>query len=146
MYKFNIFDKIPVCKYNKNKQNNALSQNCYANLLDVCDYVFLLLHLTTFKIFLLFLAELKFCYLKKPYFVTMSTYQMAILLLFQAADSQSYNEIQESTKLNDEQLVKQVQSLVESKLLLTDNVSHFLCVILFHYSRAPIIRRSRDLG
>lgn len=66
-------------------------------------------------------AELKFCYLKKPYFVTMSTYQMSILLLFQNSDTQSYTELQENTKLNEEQLVKQVQSLVECKLLLTDN-------------------------
>lgn len=79
-------------------------------------------------------AELKFCYLKKPYFVTMSTYQMAILLLFQTADTQSYGEVQESTKLNDEQLVKQVQSLVESKLLLTDNVSYFLYALLLLFS------------
>lgn len=63
---------------------------------------------------------------------------MAILLLFQTADTQSYGEVQESTKLNDEQLVKQVQSLVESKLLLTDNVSFFLyafIVIIFVFVR-----------
>lgn len=59
---------------------------------------------------------------------------MAILLLFQTADTQSYGEVQESTKLNDEQLVKQVQSLVESKLLLTDNVSKILYALLLLFS------------
>ncbi|XP_054709882.1 cullin-2-like [Uloborus diversus] len=63
-------------------------------------------------------AELKLCYLKKPYIVTMGTYQMAVLLLFETADSLAYTEISESTKLNDEQLTKQLQSLQESKLLL----------------------------
>lgn len=49
---------------------------------------------------------------------------MAILLLFQNADTLSYAELQENTKLNDDQLVKQAQSLIECKLLLTENVSN----------------------
>ncbi|KAG8188555.1 hypothetical protein JTE90_007163 [Oedothorax gibbosus] len=63
-------------------------------------------------------AELKLGYLKKSYIVTMSTFQMAILLLYESADILPYSEIQENTKLSEEQLVKQIQSLVESKLLL----------------------------
>ncbi|CAL1289547.1 unnamed protein product [Larinioides sclopetarius] len=63
-------------------------------------------------------AELKLCYLKKSYIVTMSTYQMAILLLYERADVLSYGEILENTKLSDEQLSKQIQSLLESKLIL----------------------------
>ncbi|GIX95302.1 cullin-2 [Caerostris darwini] len=63
-------------------------------------------------------AELKLCYLKKSYIVTMSTYQMAILLLFETTDILTFSYILENTKLNSEQLVKQVQSLVEAKLIL----------------------------
>ncbi|KFM57787.1 Cullin-2, partial [Stegodyphus mimosarum] len=63
-------------------------------------------------------AELKLCYLKRPYIVTMSTYQMAILLLYETSDVLSYSDIQENTKLNDDQLGKQILSLIESKLLL----------------------------
>ncbi|XP_071038251.1 cullin-2 isoform X4 [Parasteatoda tepidariorum] len=65
-------------------------------------------------------AELKLGYLKKAYIVTMSTYQMAILLLYEKTDSLSYVDIQENTKLSDEQLSKQIQSLIESKLLISN--------------------------
>ncbi|PRD27356.1 UNVERIFIED_CONTAM: Cullin-2 [Trichonephila clavipes] len=67
------------------------------------------------------IAELKLCYLKKSYIVTMSTYQMAILLLYETADEVAYSEILENTKLSDEQLTKQIQSLLESKLLVSDS-------------------------
>lgn len=64
-------------------------------------------------------AELKLCYLKKSYIVTMSTYQMALLLLYERTDSVSYTEMKENTNLNDDQLGKQIQSLIESKLLIS---------------------------
>lgn len=63
-------------------------------------------------------AELKLCYLKKPYIVTMGTYQMALMLLYETADSLSFYDLQESTQLSDDQLTKQLQSLVEAKLLI----------------------------
>lgn len=66
-------------------------------------------------------AELKLCYLKKPYVVTMGTFQMAILLLFESTDSVSYHELQENTQLNSEQFQKHMQSLVETKLLLSSD-------------------------
>ncbi|XP_076327537.1 cullin-2-like isoform X2 [Tachypleus tridentatus] len=64
-------------------------------------------------------AEVKLCYLKKPYIVTMGTYQMGLLLLYESADTLSYKELQENTRLNDEQLVKHLQSLADAKLLIT---------------------------
>lgn len=64
-------------------------------------------------------AEIKLSYLKKTYIVTMGTFQMAILLLFEKSDSLTYQEVQESTQLNCEQLQKHVQGLLEAKLLLT---------------------------
>lgn len=39
-------------------------------------------------------GELKLTYLKKPYIITMQTYQMAILLLFEGVDVMSSKEIQ----------------------------------------------------
>lgn len=41
-------------------------------------------------------GELKLSYLKKPYIITMQTYQMAILLLFENVDAMSCKEIQVS--------------------------------------------------
>lgn len=52
--------------------------------------------------------------------VTMQTYQMAILLLFESTDSLHYKEIQDSLQLNKDMLQKHILSLVESKLLLAD--------------------------
>ena len=39
---------------------------------------------------ILFLGEIKFTYLKKPYIVTCTTYQMAILLLFNENEKMTY--------------------------------------------------------
>uniref|UniRef100_T1JK90 Cullin family profile domain-containing protein n=1 Tax=Strigamia maritima TaxID=126957 RepID=T1JK90_STRMM len=63
-------------------------------------------------------AELKLCYLKKPYIVTMGTFQMAIMLLFETSNTLTYQELCESTHLNQEHFHKHLQSLIESKLLL----------------------------
>lgn len=52
--------------------------------------------------------------------VTMQTYQMAILLLFESTDCLQYKEIQDSLQLNKDMLQKHILSLVESKLLLSD--------------------------
>ncbi|XP_066998802.1 cullin-2 [Anabrus simplex] len=64
-------------------------------------------------------AEVKLGYLKKPYQITMQTFQMAILLLFETTDSLSCKEIQDTLQLNTEQFSKHVASLLDSKLLLT---------------------------
>ncbi|UYV76581.1 CUL2 [Cordylochernes scorpioides] len=62
-------------------------------------------------------AEIKLGYLKKAYIVTMTTYQMATLLLFESADTLAYRDLRDSTQLSEEQLTKQLQSLVDAKLL-----------------------------
>lgn len=62
-------------------------------------------------------GELKLSYLKKPYQVTMQTFQMAILLLFEKTNSLNCKEIQDTLQLNTEQFNKHVTSLLESKLL-----------------------------
>lgn len=69
-------------------------------------------------------GELKMSYLKKSYIVTMQTYQMAMLLLFESCDSLTCKEIQETLQLNDETFQKHMQSLIESKLL-TSSTENF---------------------
>ncbi|CAK9817563.1 Cul2 [Anthophora quadrimaculata] len=62
-------------------------------------------------------GELKFNYLKKPYLVTVQTYQMALLLLFEHCDSIQCKEAASSLRLSHDQLVKHATSLVDSKIL-----------------------------
>ncbi|XP_075213693.1 cullin 2 [Lycorma delicatula] len=66
-------------------------------------------------------GELKLGYLKKPYIVTMQTFQMAVLLLFENADSLTCAEVQETLQLNADQFSKHISSLVDCKLLLANS-------------------------
>jgi len=52
--------------------------------------------------------------------VTMQTFQMAILLLFEDRDTIKYTEIHEMLQLNNDQFQKHINSLIECKLLLLD--------------------------
>ncbi|CAL1686944.1 unnamed protein product [Lasius platythorax] len=62
-------------------------------------------------------GELKFNYLKKSYLVTVQTYQMALLLLFEHCDAIPCREAAASLRLSHEQLVKHAASLVDCKIL-----------------------------
>ncbi|KAK2577246.1 hypothetical protein KPH14_003390 [Odynerus spinipes] len=62
-------------------------------------------------------GELKFNYLKKPYLVTVQTYQMALLLLFEHCDALPCREAAASLRLSHDQLVKHAASLVDCKIL-----------------------------
>lgn len=76
-------------------------------------------------------AELKVGHLKKPYVITVQTFQMAILLLFEKRDSISCKEIRETLQLNREQFQRYAVSLIDSKLLFCDtDVSALYCDIL----------------
>lgn len=66
-------------------------------------------------------GELKVCYLRKPYIITMQTYQMAILLLYETCDVLTCKDIQETLQLNSETFQRHIQSLIESKLLLASS-------------------------
>ncbi|XP_005109508.1 cullin-2 [Aplysia californica] len=66
-------------------------------------------------------VELKLCYLKKSYIVTMSTFQMATLLPFESSDSLQFSDIRTSTGLPDRELCKQLQTLVDTKMLTTED-------------------------
>lgn len=62
-------------------------------------------------------GDVKLNYTSKPYIVNMTTTQMSVLLLFDKSDTLSYLELQETTKLSDEQFPRYVQSLLDAKLL-----------------------------
>ncbi|KAF7995688.1 hypothetical protein HCN44_006795 [Aphidius gifuensis] len=62
-------------------------------------------------------GELKFNYLKKSYLVTVQTYQMALLLLFEQCDKLPCRDAAVSLRLAPDQLVKHAASLVDCKIL-----------------------------
>lgn len=65
-------------------------------------------------------AELKLNYLKKSYIVTMGSFQMALMLLFNTSDKVTFKEAMQHTRLADKELQKQAQSLVDAKLVTAD--------------------------
>lgn len=70
--------------------------------------------------------------------VTMQTFQMAILLLFEDNDTLKYSEIHELLQLTNDQFQKHIHSLVECKLLLIDgdvsNFNNIFRIVLLFYS------------
>jgi len=52
--------------------------------------------------------------------VTMQTFQMAIMLLFEEHNTFKYNEIHELLQIPSDQFQKHINSLLECKLLLMD--------------------------
>ena len=75
-----------------------------------------------------FLAEIRLSHLDRPYFVTMGSYQMAILLLFNEHQQLTLSEIEEATKLNMKELEKQIVPLIENKILLGNIVSNYIII------------------
>jgi len=65
-------------------------------------------------------GELKLMYLKKPYIVTCTTYQMAVLLLFNENDRMSYKDVSSQCELEDKELKRTLQSVVDVKMLLQE--------------------------
>ena len=63
---------------------------------------------------------MRLTYLKKPYFVTMGTFHMGILLHFNNADVLSFTELLQNTTLPEKELTKQLQSLVDTKIVSTE--------------------------
>ncbi|CAF0943305.1 unnamed protein product [Rotaria sordida] len=81
-------------------------------------------------------GEIRMSHLDRSYVVTMCTYQMAILLIFNQHDKLTLHEIAESTKLNMKELEKQILPLIENKFLLnnTNNLtSKSIISINFEY-------------
>ncbi len=72
--------------------------------------------------------------LSKPYIINMTTFQMAILLLFEKTDSLSCRELRETTNIQEEQFPRYLQSLLEAKLLtcsseVREEASLKLCIV-----------------
>ena len=63
---------------------------------------------------------MKFNHLKRPYFVSMGTFHMAILLLFNSSDKLRLCDIMEHTKLSEPELKKQLQTLTETKIVIIE--------------------------
>ena len=83
-------------------------------------------------IYLCFVAELKMNYLKKSYIVTMGSFQMAILLMFNSWEKVTYREVVTHTQLSDKEMIKQVQSLIDAKLIVTEvSVQHVNISLMF---------------
>jgi len=66
---------------------------------------------------IMFLGEVKLSYTKKNYFISMQTFQLAILVLFEKANDLTSREIQEATQLSDDPCERHIQSLLDCKLL-----------------------------
>lgn len=62
-------------------------------------------------------GDIKLGYLAKTYIVNMTTFQMALLLLFEKSDSLNFKELHATTKMSEEQFPRYVQSLIDAKLL-----------------------------
>lgn len=65
-------------------------------------------------------GELKVSLNAKSYLITMQTYQMAMLLLFENCDSMTCKDIKDVLQLYSENFQKHLQSLIDSKLLNID--------------------------
>jgi cullin 2 len=79
-------------------------------------------------------GELKVLLAKKSYLITMQTYQMAMLLLFESCDTMMCKDVREVLQLSNENFVKHLQSLIDSKLLTLDSEVSQIILISIHIS------------
>lgn len=68
----------------------------------------------------LFSGEVKLNYLKRPYFVTMGLFLMAVLLPFNSSDNVTFRELLDVTQLPTAELARHVQQLIEVGILKAD--------------------------
>jgi cullin 2 len=78
-------------------------------------------------------GELKVTLSKKSYLITMQTYQMAMLLLFENCDELTCQEVREVLQLNNDSFQKHMQSLLESKLLVLSSDDQVCLTVFFVY-------------
>jgi len=62
-------------------------------------------------------VDLRLGYCKRTYIVTMEMHMMAMLMPFNNADVMTLNDLREITQLPDKDLMKQLQMLVDSRIL-----------------------------
>lgn len=80
-------------------------------------------------------GEIKITFLKKPYIVTCTTYQMAVLLLFNNSDSLSFGDIDANLQLEAKELKRTLQSILDVKLLTKDPSERELSGCTFHLNK-----------
>jgi len=68
-------------------------------------------------------AELRLGYLPRMYLITLHTFAMAILVLFETSDSLSVDEVRRTTALPDDHLLRNLKALVDARLLSCEDVS-----------------------
>lgn len=88
-------------------------------------------------------AEMRLCYLRKSYLVSLGTYQMALLLPFEGADSLSVRDLQESTQLSDDQLARQLQGLLDARLLTNSVEGPITPETMIHLNKAYYNKRTK---
>ena len=64
-------------------------------------------------------GEVKLNYLSRQYFVTMGLYLMTVLLPFDTSMTLTFGDLREVTRLEDRDLARHIQQLVDIKLLST---------------------------
>ena len=64
-------------------------------------------------------GEVKLNYLSRQYFVTMGLFLMAVLLPFNTSTSMTFHDLCEVTQLEQKDLARHVQQLVDIKLINT---------------------------
>ncbi|KAK2561191.1 Cullin-2 [Acropora cervicornis] len=62
-------------------------------------------------------GEVKVNFLKRPYIITVTTFQMAVMLLFNDKTSLNFSDIRDQTQLVDKELIRTLQSLVDVQLI-----------------------------
>ncbi|XP_068715782.1 cullin-2-like [Montipora foliosa] len=62
-------------------------------------------------------GEVKVNFLKRPYIITVTTFQMSVMLLFNDKTSLQFSDILEQTQLVDKELVRTLQSLVDVRII-----------------------------
>ncbi|ESO08238.1 hypothetical protein HELRODRAFT_190953 [Helobdella robusta] len=72
-------------------------------------------------------CEVKVCYLARPYFISMATYLMSLLLPFNSADCITRKELEEHTGIPEKELLKNLQALLDVKFLIADHDKDGLC-------------------
>ncbi|XP_033762061.1 cullin-2-like isoform X2 [Pecten maximus] len=88
-------------------------------------------------------AELKFNYLKRPFIVTMGTFHMAMLLLYNTCDRLTFTELMDNTKLPEKELVKQIQGLIDTKLVIVTGDKDDLCRCSFDLNMEYTNKRTK---
>lgn len=88
-------------------------------------------------------ADVRLCYLRKSYLVSLGTYQMALLLPFETSDSLTARDLQESTRLSEDQLFKQLQSLVDARLLTSPQEGPLCLSTVLHLNKSYSNKRTK---